>query len=248
MPVWSPDGTRIAFGSKRAGKWGLYLKLADGTGSEELLTESELPKAPMSWSPDGKMLVYEVIDPKTHGDVWAVPLTGDRKPIAILQSQFDEQMPQVSADGKWIAYQSDETDTPQIYIKPFPAGAGKWQVSTDRGVWPRWRRDGKELFFYDPPNMMAAEIAVAGSSIKSGTPHLLFGTGNPNSAHATPYLRYAVSADGQRFLFPQPGGGPINSGGLADAIINAVDNPQTANTGANATTVVLNWTHMLKQK
>jgi Tol biopolymer transport system component len=108
MPVWSPDGTRIAFGSRRNGNWGLYIKPADGTAKEESITESDLPKMPMSWSPDGKLLVYWVLDPKTRGDIWAVPLDGERKPAAILQSQFNEGLPQISADGKWIAYSSDE--------------------------------------------------------------------------------------------------------------------------------------------
>src|SRR5262249_33791608 len=142
MPVWSPDGTKIAFGSRRNGKWGLYVKLADGTAKEELLTESDLPKAPMNWTPDGKFVVYQVDDPKTRGDVWAIPLTGDRKPSPIVNSSFNEQNPQISPDGKWIAYSSNETGRNEIYIKPFPEGPGKWQVSTDGGVFPRLRGYG----------------------------------------------------------------------------------------------------------
>src|SRR5262249_36300770 len=98
MPVWSPDATRIAFGSRRNNKWGLYVKTADGAAKEELIIESDVPKMPMSWSPDGKLLVYWVDDPKTRGDVWAVTLTGDKKPMPLLQSQFNEVNPQVSPD------------------------------------------------------------------------------------------------------------------------------------------------------
>ena len=121
------------------------MKSADGTGTEELIVESEAPKAPMSWSPDGKLLVYWQLG--SAGDVWAVPVTGDKKPIPILQSQFAEVFPQVSPDGKWLAYQSNETGRPEIYIKPFPDGPGKWQVSIDGGQLPRWRGDGKRTVF-----------------------------------------------------------------------------------------------------
>src|SRR5207237_5054324 len=119
-PLWSPDGARIAFASRRNGKWGLYLKPVDGSASEELITESEPPKAPISWSPDGKLLVYWVLDPQTRDDVWAVPVTGDKKPIPILHAGNQEITPQLSPDGKWIAYTSNETSRLEVYIKPFP--------------------------------------------------------------------------------------------------------------------------------
>src|SRR5262249_27607716 len=123
-PIWSPDGLRVAFASRRSGKDGLYVKAADGAAMEELITESDVAKVPMSWSPDGKLLIY--VQNSGTGDVWAVPTGGDKKPFPILQSQFNEVFPQVSADGKWIAYQSNETGRPEIYVKPFPSGPGKW--------------------------------------------------------------------------------------------------------------------------
>jgi Tol biopolymer transport system component len=175
MPIWSHDGTKIAFGSKRNGKWGAYVKASDGTGQEELIVESELPTMPMSWSPDGKLLVYWVNDPKTRGDLWMVPVAGDRKPVALLQTPADESLAQVSPDGKWIAYQSDETGGNQIYVSPFPSGSGnRSQISTEGGVWPRWRGDGKELFFNLAPNIMAADIRISGQSVQPGVPHILF--------------------------------------------------------------------------
>jgi len=252
MPVWSHEGTRIAFGSRRNGKWGLYVKAADGTGPEELILESDLPKMPMSWSPDGKLLVYWVIDPKTRGDVWMVPVQGDHKPVALLQTPADESYAQVSPDGKWMAYQSDETGTNQIYIRPFPEGSGnKSQVSTDGGTWPRWRGDGKELFFYLPPNMIAADIRLTGSSVQPGVPHVLFATRNPNlAAHSTAYFRYAVTADGQRFLFAQPAGVFNATGGLAGTLAANADQNAGGAAIANAGSinVVLNWTRSLKRK
>ncbi len=254
MPVWSPDGTRIAFGSTRSGKPGLYVKLADGTGAEELIVESSGVMQPMSWSPDGKLLVY-VADAGGPDDVFAVPLSGDRKPIPILQTPFNEQLPQVSSDGKWLAYASDETGRNEIYVKPFPEGPGKWQVSTEGGQFPRWRGDGKELFFQLAPNIMAAEIRVMGSSVQSGVPRVLFGINNPSlqgSAHSTPYHRYDVSADGQRFLLPQLGGagGPNVAGGLAATIAALADQNGAGTTGvaAGGVSVVLNWTRMMTQK
>jgi Tol biopolymer transport system component len=255
MPVWSHDGTKIAFGSKRNDKWGLYVKASDGTGSEDLIFESDVPKMPMSWSPDGKLLVYWVNDPKTRGDVWMVPVQGDRKPVALLQSSANELFAQVSPDGKWMAYQSDETGINQIYVKPFPQGSGnKSQVSAEgaQALWPRWRGDGKELFFAVPPNMVAADIRINGSSVQPGVPHILFPMiGSPNvGAHGLPYHRYAVTPDGQRFLIPQPPGPSTAAGGLAGTLAGVADQQFSGSTLSTIDTVnvVLNWTHNLKRK
>jgi dipeptidyl aminopeptidase/acylaminoacyl peptidase len=222
----------------------------DGTAREELIAESDPPKMPMSWSPDGKLLVCWTIGSGTFGDVWAVPLTGDRKPFPILQTQSNETNPQVSPDGKWIAYSSDETGRSEIYIGSFPEGPGKWQVSTDGGQFPRWRRDGKELYFIQAPTLMAAEIRVMGSSVQPGVPRTLFGLNNPNlTVPHNAYHRFAVSADGQRFLVPQPGAGPNVSGGLADNIAAVADQGGAGVIGATGgVTVVLNWPQMVKRK
>ena len=204
-PIWSPDGTRIAFGSRRNGKWGLYVKLADNTRNEELVVEQELPATPMSWS--GDRLVYWTSDPKTSGDIWSVALKGDQKPMPILQTRADERNPQVSADGKWIAYSSNETGRSEIYIRPFPEGPARIQVSVNGGVFPRWRRDGKELYFMSLlslGSMMASDIRVSGASVEREVPRTLFQAFYLNAAHAGgQYHAYAVSADGQRFLLPQ---------------------------------------------
>jgi dipeptidyl aminopeptidase/acylaminoacyl peptidase len=249
-PIWSPDGTRIAFASKRNNKWGLYAKLADGTGAEEVITESEAVKEPMSWSPDGKLLVYSQTG--QGGDVWAVPVAGDKKPLPLVQSQFNEVFPQVSPDGKWLAYQSNETGRNEIYVKPFPDGPGKWQVSTEGGIWPRWRRDGKELYFVLAPNLMAAEIRVMGSSLQPGVPQTLFAlAADPGAAlNHNRYLRIAVATDGRNFLMSQPGtGGPTPAGGLADQIAAIADRGGSSTTATpNGITVVLNWPQMFKKK
>jgi serine/threonine protein kinase/Tol biopolymer transport system component len=246
-PIWSPDGTRVAFSSNRNGKVGLYVKLADGAATEELIVESNDQKVPMSWSPDGKLLVY---DQNTGaGDIWAVAVSGDKKPFPIVQSPATETSPQVSPDGKWMAYQSNETrQRPEVYVKPFPSGPGKWQVSVDGGQFPRWRHDGKELYFYFNNTMFAADIRVAGSSFEAGAPRSLFGLPSPNAAtNHPPYHRYAVSADGQRFLISQGGGVLGAAGGLSANVASQADGGGS-NTSGNPVTVVLNWTRMLKQK
>jgi Tol biopolymer transport system component len=237
-PAWSPDGSRIVFGSVRNGKYGVYVKAVDNTGKEELLIESELPTTPMAWSPDAKSIVYWVSDPKTGFDQWILPLTGERKPVPILQNPFLEGWPQVSPDGKWIAYTSNETGQNEIYIRTFPEGSGKWQISTNGGIFPRWRHDGKELFFLSAigaglsstsgGKMMAADLRVSGASIQAGVPHALFDSGYFNFNHPVAYNTYAVSADGQRFLIPRPA--------------NA-----TAEVASTPITVVVNWTAALRK-
>jgi eukaryotic-like serine/threonine-protein kinase len=256
MPVWSHDGTKIAFASKRNGKWGLYVKASDGTGKEDLILESELLKMPMSWSPDSKLLVYWIDDPKTKGDLWMIPVDGDRKPVALVLTPANETHAQVSPDGKWMAYQSDETGTDQIYVRPFPEGSGnKSQVSQEGGnpgLWPRWRGDGKELYFVLNPNLMAVEIRVNGTSVQPAVPHAVFPLlGNPVvNAHSIAYHVYAVTADGKRFLFPQPQTAAAAAGGLAGAIIAVIDQNTGPAPASNpdSVNVVLNWTRDLKRK
>ncbi len=213
-PIWAPDGTRIVYASVRNGKSGLYQKLANNAGTEERLVESDATIVPVSWSPDASSIVYEVIDPKTSLDLWMLPLSGDRRPSPLLHTPFGESHGQISPDGKWLAYNSNETSRNEVYVQPFPGGAGKWQVSTSGGQFPRWRRDGRELFYMTQASggeMMAVDVGSSGSTFEAGTPKDLFDSTYINLAHtgtgqrgAGPYHTFAVSSDGQRFLIPSP--------------------------------------------
>jgi hypothetical protein len=161
-------------------------------------------------------------------------LSGDRKPSPIAQLPFDENHAQISPDGKWIAFNSTETGQRQIYVKPFPSGSGKWQASTTGGIFPRWRRDGRELFYMenaDAGRMMAVGVRTDRDSIEFTPPRALFDSGFVNIPHPTNFQTYDVSSDGQRFLIPRPAGAMVTD--------PANDTPIT---------IVLNWTAMLARK
>jgi len=228
-PVWSPDGSFIAYASVRDRKWGLYRKPSNNAGSEERLLESDESVLPQSWSPDGQSIVYTQFSTRSP-DLWLLPLSGDRKPIALLKSQFIETFGQVSPDARWLAYTSNETGIGETYVQPFPRGAGKWKVSTNGGQYPRWRRDGRELFYMTLQSlgkMMAVDVTTTNGTFQAGTPKMLFDSGFVNLSHNGPYFAYAVSPDGQRFLIPQL---------------------QSANSQTNApAVVVVNWTAALQK-
>ena len=136
-PLWSPDGSRLVFRSNRSGHYDLFEKPANGAADEQPLLVTPLDKSPLSWSPDGRFLLYAVQDPRTQCDLWAVPLAGERTPFPVVQTSFDEVQGQFSADGRWVAYASNETGRYEIYIRPFPSPGGKWQVSTGGGIYPQ---------------------------------------------------------------------------------------------------------------
>jgi Tol biopolymer transport system component len=204
-PLWSPDGTQIAFRSDRKGS-NLYLKPASGTGPEEpLLTETVNNKVLQDWSSDGRFLLYYEVDPKTGRDLWVLDLTAkERKPRVFANAPFDETMAQFSPDGHWVAYQTNESGQPEIVVQPFPEPNGKWQVSTSGGSSPRWRPDGKELYFVAKDGkLMAVPIKVSGSTFDYGIPQGLF---SPRFVSGTIFTinkpQYDVARDG-RFLINQ---------------------------------------------
>jgi serine/threonine protein kinase len=222
FPVWSPDGNRLVFNSSRKGVFDLYQKAVHVAGSEEIFFESKENKQPLDWSRDGRFITYATYgDPKTRGDIWVLPLFGDRKPIPFLQTEFDDLYSCFSPDGRWIAYVSDETRQTEVYVRPFPGPGGKWQISTTGGTRPRWRQDGKEFFYLSTDNkIMAAEITAKGSMIEVGEIQPLF-----QILPTAVALNYDVFGDGQRF------------------IVNSLVEDQTS-----SITFVINWAAELKKK
>jgi hypothetical protein len=222
-PVWSPDGSRIAFSSNRLGTHDLYQHASNGSGQDELLFKSDHLKFATGWSRDGRYLLYYEPDPKTKRDLWVLPMdaaSSGRKPIPFLRTDFDELNGKFSPDSHWIAYQSDESGRYEIYVRPFPAveGGGKWTVSHGGGIQPHWRGDGKELFYTGPDSsLMAVPVSASGAVFQPGTPAALF--------RAPPGVPWDVTADGKRFLLPIPSG-------------EATQTPFT---------VVQNWTSLLKR-
>jgi len=208
MGVWSPDGSRVAFNSERAGRLDVYMKAASGVGAEQLLAADDQNKWPYSWSPDGRLIAYHNGTGSGSGsglnrNLWMLPSTGDAKPSAFLETSFDEFRPRFSPDGRWLAYASDESGRREIYVMSFPDRAGKWQVSTAGGDWPRWRRDGRELFYLTldtNPSLMAVPVNAAATALEVGEVQSLFQIDGPTTS--TGYLGYPfdVSADAQRFL------------------------------------------------
>jgi len=226
FPVWTPDGRRIAFASSRAGEFNLFWQPADGTGGAERLTTSPHRQYPWAFTADGKSLVIRDTDPKTGPDVSVISMEGDHTPKPLIHSAFNEQNAELSPDGRWIAYQSNESGRDEIHVRPFPAvDSGHWQISTDGGARPLWARSGRELFFVDP----RGRLMVASIQTNPG-----FAAGNPAVAvdYANGFIiatgrNYDVSADGRRFL-----------------LIKSALRDQT---NASQLHVVLNWTEELKR-
>jgi Tol biopolymer transport system component len=223
-PVWSPDGSRIVFASY-AGTTDLYQKNASGAGSDDLLLKTGATGAlPTDWSSDGRSLVYAAAGSKTSYDLWVLPLAGKRTPIPFLQTIFIETQGQLSPDGRWMAYSSDETGTREVWVQPFPATGAKWQVSTEGGSEPKWRGDGSEMFYVaGAGTLMAVPINVAATTFEAGVPVPLFETRRPFSGPLV--SNYIPAADGQRFL------------------VNTIATERSP----SPITVVLNWTTTLKQ-
>ena len=230
MAVWSPDGNRIIFVSDRDGFFNLYQKVSSGAGIEEGLLKSSGTKYPYDWSQDGRFLLYAVAAQKY--DLWVLPLTGDdRKPMPYLQTESSAFQARFSPDSRWVAYTSDESGKYEVYVRPFPAASGgKWMVSRGGGNQPRWRRDGKELFYISADSkLMAVDVAAASGTFQAGIPKALFAAPIWGGGATNNVTRYDVTADGKKFL------------------INSLPTETTA-TPSSPITVVLNWQQTLQPK
>jgi len=197
-PVWSPDGSRVAFQSNRKGRGDLYEKLASGVGPDVRIVTSDQDKTPTSWSANGVFLLYYSVDPQSGDDLWVVRTKRDhgqgvdhgtepasaQAPSVLLKTPYRELAAVFSPDGRWIAYMSNESGRMEVYVRPFvdpmsPPGisrvAGQWQISSEGGVYPRWRRDGKEIYYLNQAgDMMAATVALEAATLDAGAPVTLF--------------------------------------------------------------------------
>jgi Tol biopolymer transport system component len=196
--VWSPDGATLAYNARPKGYFDLFLKDAAGVGPERTLVSDTRNKTPLSWSPDGAVLLYSVgVSVVSNADVWQVRVDGSTPPAPFLQSPFNETDARFSPDGHWVAYVSNETGSPEVYVTRFPGPSGKWPVSSGGGNFPRWRADGRELFYTTRDGHLASvPVSLQGQEVSVGEARTLFAL---RAAPAGSYA-YDVVADGQRFL------------------------------------------------
>jgi eukaryotic-like serine/threonine-protein kinase len=236
--IWSPDSTRVVFASSRVGPGDLYQRMANGSGADQVLLADAMLKVPVGWSADGKYIVYIVTRPATgrrgpapainanssggaNRALWALPLFGDRKPFQVLESTSLGAYGQLSPDGRWIAYGTMDSGRPEVYVTSFPKPGAKTQISSSGGTHPRWRADGKEIFYRGSnpeTQMMAAAMRAKDDAIE------VIGVTSLFDFAAAP-IRYPfdVAKDGERFL--------LNTYGLSPDPV-ASSSPMT---------VVVNW-------
>jgi Tol biopolymer transport system component len=214
LPVWSPDGRQVLYASIRKGSWGLRIKNADGSGSERQVADLTTSlMGPWDWSHSGNVLFWK------NGELWYLP-SPDAQGKPIFRESWIARNAQFSSDGKWIAYSSNESGNWEIYVSPFPSADNKWQISRGGGKEPRWRRDGKELFFLSAEGKMIAVPVKLSANFEAGAPLTLFQTHTRQSISALDRVSYDVAADGQQFL-----------------IDTKVDEPN-----AIPVSIILNWT------
>jgi Tol biopolymer transport system component len=231
-PLWSPDGKSILFDVIENGVDGLYIKSADQTRNEELLLELFSPDNPggaTDWAAHGKIVVFDDIGKGgTGGDIFYVRLNEDHKPQQFLATKFNEIQGKLSPDERWLAYASDEKGAYQIYVRSFPDARGEWQISINGGMQPRWRADGKELFYISADQyLMAVSITATPDKLIAETPKRLFKANfsQPNGVSET--SAYAVNREGNKFLITETASSP-----------SATPTPLT---------VIVNWTSSLKK-
>ena len=162
FPVWTPDGRRIAFGSRTGN---IFWKSADGTGQRQEISRGQYTRYPGSFSPDGKILAFVEVHPATQGDIWVMSLDGDRRAQPFQNTDADEWSPRFSPDGRWIAYASNESGRHEIYIRPMSSAGGRKRISTEGGTWPTWARNSREIFFAAGDKIAAVSLDAEGNRV-----------------------------------------------------------------------------------
>jgi len=216
-PVWSPDGSRIAFASNRGVANGamqdVYQKASSGGRSEELLLHSTQGVRLTHWSPDGRFLIYHSANASEMSQhPWVLPFSGDRRPFSFARTEFDERWGRFSPNGRWVAYVSNESGRSEIYVRPFSAGPGagsaiaegKWLVSRGAVGIPRWRADGKELFYLAADAKIMAVEVTTDSQFRAGARAPLFQVPSSFLQVSAAASLADVTPDGKRFLFALP--------------------------------------------
>jgi len=205
LPVWSPDGKKIAFFSNRGGMQGIYWKPADGSGEAQLVVQNEGHQySPNDWSPDGRYLVIDDVD--RASDIGFLDFeraaAGEPEVQPFLATEYDEYMADLSPDGRWITYVSDETGRFEVYVRPFPDPGGKWQLSVDGGFEPYWSPDGREVFFRRGEKILSTEIDTS-EGLRAGRPRVVV----DNLPRFLSLQAYAVDQRGRGFLLTEPAEG-----------------------------------------
>ena len=233
LQVWTPDGERIVFTSARDGPQNLFWKSADAAGEAQRLHSSLGHKDAGSFSPDGALLAFAQLDPRSDWDIWFLEIDTVPRVRPFLQTPFAETTPMISPDGSWLAYRSDESGRNEVYVTPFPEGGQRWQISATGGSEPLWSRDGRELFYQAGDSMMVVTVG-ADAELVVGRPILLF-RGSYRLPVGYGYPNYDIDADGQRFLMIKPG---LLVEGTEQAVIET----------SPPINVVLNWFQELKER
>ncbi|HQR68292.1 MAG TPA: protein kinase, partial [Thermoanaerobaculia bacterium] len=202
-PRWSPDGRYLVYASNKASLSGLYRKAVEGSGVEELLYASDTVKQPSGFSPDGRLLAFQELGTETNFDIWILPLTGELKPYPFLRTNFSEGNAVFSPDGKWLAYNSNESGRVEVYVTPFPGPGRKWQVSVQGGAYPVWRPDGREILYQELQSnkVFAVPVSFRGDTPDFGRATELFVAPPPLVGIAS---RFDATADGKKFVLVTP--------------------------------------------